>query len=280
MRSKNGLIGVSVAGPKESGFTLIEMLVVIAIIAVLAALLLPALGRSKERARTIECMNNLHQLQVAWQLYIGDNNGRLVPNGFGPSSGKIPQNPSWVGGYLGGNPQNLDNFDVRLLIDPEYLYGAMLGNYTPNARVFHCPSDRTRMLVGTQWRFLVRSYSLNGYMGANASKIMELGVCKTMDQIRDPVRTFTFIEEIHPTLDDGLIFAVPPNDLRDGTGGFPKGRHLKYGNLMFADGHWEKRHWKAEDFYGTAATAENIKRSLDARFDDIHWLWDRSGFLQ
>jgi len=66
-----------------SGFTLVELLVVIAIIAILAALLLPALGRAKGKARQIACINNLKQLATAGTLYAGDANDHVPPNGFG-----------------------------------------------------------------------------------------------------------------------------------------------------------------------------------------------------
>src|SRR5437588_7185055 len=71
----------------QNAFTLIELLVVIAIIAILAAMLLPALANSKEKARRISCVSNVKQVSMAMKMYVDDNNGNYPPRMPDPAAG-------------------------------------------------------------------------------------------------------------------------------------------------------------------------------------------------
>src|SRR5690348_13011228 len=92
----------------KDGFTLVELLVVIAVVAILAGLLLPALAKAKARAQTVQCLNNIKQLQLVWHLYASDNDDRIPPNYPNQAAGNFPASASWVSGWMSYETSAID----------------------------------------------------------------------------------------------------------------------------------------------------------------------------
>jgi prepilin-type N-terminal cleavage/methylation domain-containing protein/prepilin-type processing-associated H-X9-DG protein len=237
----------------NTAFTLIELLVVIAIIAIIAAMLLPALGKSKEKGQSVCCVNDTRQLNLAWLMYADDNGGALVPNTDGTMAGKTAAKPSWVAGWLnfiGANPDNV-NTDYLIHPDPAHgNYGALMGPYVNSAGVFKCPADRTTVTpYGGNPTPRVRSFSLNGWMGCNTHPYKSNSTfqvfTKSGDLARAPAsRLFTFIDESALTLNDGLFATDPDNQLGQfSVVDLPAARHAGSASLAFTDGHSESHHW-------------------------------------
>ena len=118
-------------------FTLIELLVVIAIIAILAALLLPALSRGKQKTQGVSCLNNGKQMMVAMTMYTSDYHDFFPPN---PDDANTIPGHNWCGGHAGIG--GAEEFNPDILKDPNR---SLLTSYlSGNTSVFRCPTD-TRM---------------------------------------------------------------------------------------------------------------------------------------
>ena len=140
-------------------FTLIEVLVVLAIIAILAALLLPALHKAKSSGQSIACLNNARQLQLAWQMYHEEQNGRLALNFVEGTIPNVPTYHSTSNSWVSGSAL----WDAS----PAGIRQGTLWPFTRNERIYRCPSDKTLWPYGTTraprpWNVVLSIY-LNGH---------------------------------------------------------------------------------------------------------------------
>jgi prepilin-type processing-associated H-X9-DG protein/prepilin-type N-terminal cleavage/methylation domain-containing protein len=225
-------------------FTLVELLIVIAIIAVLASLLLPVLSKGRVKAQNIACINNLKQLTDCGHLYTADYNDFLVLNQVGsfvsvPSSTNsltpVTNVNSWCPGIA---PQDATTDNVKV---------GLFYRYNQSPPIYHCPVDNSTV-DGYPGLLRTRSYCMN--ISINCSDAST--TYQKFTEIKDPPPSNLFV-----------LIDTQEQDIQDATFGIfsqqsywsgywldlAADRHSQGANVSFADGHVEHWRWKAPKIF-------------------------------
>lgn len=228
-------------------FTLVELLIVIAIIAILASILLPVLHMAQIRGQEANCINNQHQLSIAWQLYANDNQDFCAGNYWTDEKYHV-KNENWLSGWLDVGNATTDNTNTELLVNPAY---ATLGDYTKIPRLYLCPSSMVMGPVnGAVRELLCRSVSMNCWVGytceppTNNGTGSEMKIFKKLSNITagiSPVDLYVFVEERGESIDDGNFETQIGDSV---IFNWATDYHDHAATFGFADGHADTHRWR------------------------------------
>lgn len=285
--SRDSLVLLKAGSPP--GFTLVELLVVVAVIAILAGLLLPALSQSKMKAQGIVCMNNLRQIQVAWGLYTLDFEDRVPPNINKPEwqSGRSADFPSWVAGWLSLPGSNVGPFfsshntNTLMLVGSDYRDFGSIGGYATSPGIYKCPSDKSKGEIEGQLLPRVRTLAMNANIGVSPSYEpvpRSYRHYRKTHEFKKPSEVFVFLDEREDSINDGGFYVfmdARPNfmEITD----YPAHYHNGSGSLVFADGHAEFKKWKDPRTIPALNKGTHLKLMVASPDNpDVQWLIEHS----
>jgi prepilin-type N-terminal cleavage/methylation domain-containing protein/prepilin-type processing-associated H-X9-DG protein len=264
MKTKNGTARTTWRPQSvERGFTLIELLVVIAIIAILAGMLLPALGKAKLKTQGVSCMNNLRQMMLGWRMYADDFNDLLLAS--------LPVDAAqkrvlWVEG-------DITNGDISQTVAKSPLMPYIGKN---NYAIWKCPADKATVTVAGKKQPRVRSNSMSQvFDNGSWLAVYQPGAWRTygkMANIVIPAKTWVLVDEHPESLNDAACAVamadVPNNNVH--IIDFPASYHNGACGLSFADGHSEIHKWIGS-YIKSAHLREGLNVPARDSVNDIIW---------
>lgn len=253
-------------------FTFVELLVVLAVLALVFLTLLPALARTQPDSRAFQCLNNHRQLARAWRMYADDYNDRLAPNVHG--SGAMSPSAPWIlAGWLTWSTDTA-NTNTIYLTDPRYC--ALAPYCGKSARLFKCPADvyLSAPQRARGWKERVRSVSESIFVGPGNAEQGPVDAAfshptKWTELVNPkPNETWLFIDEHPDSINDGAFFAPRVGYWID----MPANYHDGGVGVAFADGHAEIHRWQASALLPRITYMTFAGLSVVGADTDISWL--------
>jgi hypothetical protein len=225
---------------RGKAFTLIEFLVIIAIIAVLMAILMPGLRAAREHGQRAICLNNLRQLTTAWIMYADDNDGKLV-------NGRTKGDDPWV--------QWHEDFDEATL--ERAIHRSLLCRYCPDKGLYKCPSGIPGEAI---------TYSIVDAMNGDGAAGTPL---KDRNQIRNASLRAVFLDEGRLTPSSWTVYYS-----KELWWDRPTVRHSNGTCWSFADGHSE--YWKWKDPRTVKLGKSKLGDPITPKATDPYWARDNA----